>query len=124
MGDVVEFHGEAGEAQKRALFARAEIFVLGSPREGFSVATLEAMAQGCCALVVSDPARPNGVLDFVRHEREGIVVAPGVEALGEGLRRLIANEAERQAFRRAAWETAKTYRIERQAARFGRVFRK
>ena len=86
---------------------RSEIFVLSSPREGFSIATLEAMAQGCVALVVSDPARPNGALDFVRHEREGLVVAPGAEALRNGLLRLIENEAERQTFRRAAWETAR-----------------
>jgi len=116
-GDVVTFHGEVSESEKRALLAGSEIFVLSSPREGFSIATLEAMAQGCAALVVSDPARPNGALDFVRHEREGLVVAPGADALCEGLRRLIENDAERQVFRRAAWETARGYSIERQVER-------
>jgi glycosyltransferase involved in cell wall biosynthesis len=115
--NVVTFHGEVSEAEKRALLAESEIFVLSSPREGFSIATLEAIAQGCAALVVSDPARPNGALDFVRHEREGLVVAPGVEALREGLARLIENEAERQAFRHTAWKTAQGFRIERQAER-------
>lgn len=113
--DTVTFHGEVSETEKRALLAASEIFVLSSPREGFSIATLEAMAQGCVALVVSDPARPNGALDFVRHEREGLVVAPGAEALRNGLLRLIENEAERQTFRRAAGETAQGYRIDRQA---------
>jgi glycosyltransferase involved in cell wall biosynthesis len=122
--DVVTFHGEVAEPEKRALLARGEIFVLSSPREGFSIATLEAMAQGCAALVVSDPARPNGVLDFVRNEREGLVVAPGVQALGEGLRRLIEDDAERLAFRRAAWATAGGYRIERQAGRLAEFYGK
>jgi glycosyltransferase involved in cell wall biosynthesis len=116
-GDVVTFHGEVSESEKRALLAGSEIFVLSSPREGFSIATLEAMAQGCAALVVSDPARPNGALDFVRHEMEGLVVAPGADALCEGLRRLIENDTERQVFRRTAWETARGYRIDRQAER-------
>jgi glycosyltransferase involved in cell wall biosynthesis len=120
--DVVTFHGEVTEAEKRALLAGSEIFVLSSPREGFSIATLEAMAPGCAALVVSDPERPNGVLDFVRHEREGLVVAPGAQALGKGLRRLIENEGERLAFRRAAWETAGGYRIEHQAARLAEFY--
>jgi glycosyltransferase involved in cell wall biosynthesis len=119
----VTFHGEVSEARKRELLARSEIFVLASPREGFSIATLEAMAQGCAALVVSDPGRPNGALDFVRHEKEGLVVAPGVEALSQGLRRLIEDEAGRQAFRRAAWETARGYRIEEQAVRLSEVYR-
>jgi len=120
--EVVTFHGEVGEEEKRRLLAQSEIFVLSSPREGFSIATLEAMAQGCAALVVSDPARPNGVLDFVRNEREGLVVSPGQEALREGLRWLISHEAERQAFRRTAWETACGYRIERQAERLAEFF--
>jgi glycosyltransferase involved in cell wall biosynthesis len=115
--DVVTFHGELSEARKRELLARADVFVLGSPREGFSIATLEAMAQGCAALVVNDPARPNGVLDFVRDGQEGRVVAPGLEAMRAGLRRLMENEGERESLRRGAWETAQRYRIEQQARR-------
>jgi glycosyltransferase involved in cell wall biosynthesis len=121
-GDIVTFHGEVAEVEKRALLARSEIFVLSSPREGFSIATLEAMAQGCTALVVTDPARPNGALDFVRPEREGLVVAPSPEALREGLARLIGNEAERLKFRRAAWETACGYRIDIQTERLAEFY--
>jgi glycosyltransferase involved in cell wall biosynthesis len=116
-GDVVTFHSEVSEVRKRELLARADVFVLASPREGFSVATLEAMAQGCAALVVSDPNRPNGVLDFVRAGREGLCVAPGVGNLRAGLRRLIDDAAEREAFRQAAWTTAQAYRVDEQARR-------
>ena len=123
-GDLVTFHGEVSEDAKRALLASSDIFVLSSPREGFSVATLEAMAQGCAALVVSDPARPNGALDFVRPELEGLCVAPGVESMRAGLQRLIENGAEREAFRRTAWETSQSYRIERQAERLAEVYGK
>ncbi len=123
-GDLVTFHGEVSEEEKRALLAKSDGFVLSSPREGFSIATLEAMAQGCAALVVSDPARPNGALDFVRPELEGLVVAPGVESMRAGLRRLIENGAERERFRRTAWETSQSYRIERQAERLAEAYEK
>jgi glycosyltransferase involved in cell wall biosynthesis len=116
-GETMTFHGEVSEMRKRELLARADVFVLASPREGFSVATLEALGQGCAALVVSDPGRPNGVLDFVRAGREGVCVAPGVEHLREGLLRLIENAAEREAFRQAAWATAQQYRVDEQARR-------
>jgi glycosyltransferase involved in cell wall biosynthesis len=116
--EAVTFHGDVSEARKRELLAGADVFVLGSPREGFSIATLEAMAQGCAALVVNDPARPNGVLDFVRNGREGLVVAPGIEPLRAGLRHLLENHRERDVLRRGAWETAQRYRIEAQARRW------
>jgi glycosyltransferase involved in cell wall biosynthesis len=120
--DYVTFHGELSEEDKRALLARSEVFVLSSPREGFSIATLEAMAQGCAALVVSDPDRPNGALDFVRSGREGLSVAPGLGTMREALRQLIENHEQRRAFRGAAWQTAQTYRIDRQAERLLAVY--
>jgi glycosyltransferase involved in cell wall biosynthesis len=114
---IVTFHGEVSEAQKRERLAAADVFVLGSPREGFSIATLEAMAQGCAALVVNDPARPNGVLDFVRNGEGGLIVAPGVDPLREGFRHLLENPHEREQLRQGAWEMAQRYQIESQAAR-------
>ena len=108
------FHGEVSEGEKRRLLAESEIFILSSPREGFSIATLEAMAEGCAALVVSDPAQPNGALDFVHREEQGLCVAPGIGAMKEGLRRLLQDAELRLRLRRGAWAMAETYRIEAQ----------
>jgi glycosyltransferase involved in cell wall biosynthesis len=121
--EVASFHGEVSEQRKQELLAVADAFILGSPREGFSIATLEAMAQGCAVLVVNDPARPNGALDFVRDGQEGVVVAPGLDSLREGLRRLIENSSEREASRRTAWQTAQSYKIGEQAIRLAQVYR-
>jgi glycosyltransferase involved in cell wall biosynthesis len=121
--DYISFHGELSEEAKRRRLAAAEVFVLSSPREGFSIATLEAMAQGCAALVVSDPARANGALDFVRPRCEGLCVPPGSGELREALRELIENHEERHAFRLAAWRTARTYGIDRQAERLLEAYR-
>jgi len=122
-GDYVTFHGELSEKGKRAILARSEVFVLSSPREGFSIATLEAMAQGCAALVVSDPDRPNGALDFVRSRQEGLCIAPGPGPMREALREFIENHEQRRDFRITAWRTAQTYRIDRQAERLLAVYR-
>jgi glycosyltransferase involved in cell wall biosynthesis len=121
-GDAVTFHGGVTEEQKRALLAASDIFVLSSPREGFSIATLEAMARGCAAVVVNDSAHPNGALDFVRDEQEGLVIAPGAAAMREVLRRLIHEPALRLRLRRAAWETAQEYRIETQARKLAGLY--
>jgi glycosyltransferase involved in cell wall biosynthesis len=117
----VTLHGEVSEEKKRVLLSQAEVFVLSSPREGFSIATLEAMAQGCCALVVSDPERPNGALDFVRDGSEGRVAQSG-ERMGDKtlqavLRLIQEDHASRLALRQAAWKKAQDYKIETQAGK-------
>jgi glycosyltransferase involved in cell wall biosynthesis len=117
------FHGELSEAAKRDLLARSEIFVLSSPREGFSIATLEAMAQGCAAVVVSDPRRPNGALDFVRDGAGGLCVEPGGEAMRAALRKLAGDPALRLALRRGAWTAAHRYQVEAQTRRLVDVYR-
>ncbi|HEY0257803.1 MAG TPA: glycosyltransferase family 4 protein, partial [Candidatus Methylacidiphilales bacterium] len=114
---VVTFYGEDSEETKRRLFARSEIFILSSPREGFSIATLEAMAQGCAAVVVNDPQKPNGVLDFVRDREQGLVVAPGLPSMMEALRSLLRDPELRLVLRRKAWQAAQGYTIEMQARR-------
>ena len=123
LGKSVFFHGEVDESAKRNLLARAEVFVLSSLREGFSIATLEAMAQGCAAIVLNNPKKPNGALDFVHDQREGLVVPPGVARLADALATLCNDATLRLALRRAAWQTARAYRIETQAAKLMAFYR-
>jgi glycosyltransferase involved in cell wall biosynthesis len=111
---VVAFHGEVSEVRKRELFRRSEIFVLGSHREGFSIATLEAMAQGCTALIANDPSHPSGALDFVLENKTGLVVTPEENPFAAALRRLIENPELTLRLRQAAWRQAHEYRLEAQ----------
>jgi glycosyltransferase involved in cell wall biosynthesis len=123
MMEVVAFHGEVSEERKQVLLSRAEIFILSSPREGFSIATLEAMAQGCAAVVISDPEQPNGALDFVRDGIEGIVVPlPGL-CFFEALEGLQQDAAHRLTLRQAAWKKAQEYKIESQGVKLLNVYR-
>ena len=115
--DMIFFRGEISEEAKRELLARSEIFILSSPREGFSIATLEAMAQGCAAVVVADPQQANGALDFVRDVVEGLHVLPGVEGMAAALRKLSDEPGLRCELRKAARATAENYRIENQTRR-------
>lgn len=122
--DMVTFQGEVSEEAKRALLARSEIFVLSSPREGFSIATLEAMAQGCAAVVVSDPQKPNGVLDFVHDGEQGLCVSPGLPSLTEALQKLLRDFRLRLMLRRGAWQAAQAYKIETQVRRLVDFYQK
>jgi glycosyltransferase involved in cell wall biosynthesis len=121
-GTRFTFHGEVSEEEKLRLLDGSEVFLLSSPREGFSIATLEAMARGCAAVVISDPLRPNGALDFVHDGEQGLCVAPGVEPMREALRRLLNDDELRMRLRRAAWATAQRYRIEGRAAALLRFY--
>jgi len=81
------------------------------------------MAQGCAAVVVNDPENPNGALDFVHDQREGLVVPPGVAQLAGALATLRDDATLRLALRRAAWQAAQAYRIETQAAKLVAFYR-
>lgn len=70
-----------------ALYSRADIFSLPSTGEGFGLVFLEAMAFGKAIV----GANAGGVPDVVQHEREGLLVAPTVEAVSSALRRLLSD---------------------------------
>ena len=121
-GEMILFHGEVSETLKREILARSEVFILSSPREGFSIATLEAMAQGCAAVVVADPRQANGALDFVRDEIEGLHALPASEGLIPPLRKLIDDPELRLKLRKGARLGAESYRLEEQARRLGAAY--
>jgi glycosyltransferase involved in cell wall biosynthesis len=116
------FHGQVSEEAKRSLLAQSEIFVLSSPREGFSIATLEAMAQGCGAVIVSDPRQPNGALDFVQDGKQGLCIKPGWVPMKQTLRTLLRNPELRLRLRKEAWKMSVRYRVETQARKLAEFY--
>lgn len=90
LGVDAHFLGVVRHAELPARFAAASAFALPSLREGHPKALLEAMS---CALpvVVSDC---EGNRALVRHEENGLLVAPGDAAgLARGLDRVLADRA-------------------------------
>lgn len=74
LGERVRFLGWVPEERKRLLLAAADLFVMPSPTELQSIATLEAMAHGC-AVAAADYAT-SAVPSVVREADGGIVYPP------------------------------------------------
>ena len=72
----------------RDLYARADLFVLPTVADCFSLASLEAMATGLPVVTT----RVGGIPEIVDHERSGFLIDPGDEtALVRALRELVGS---------------------------------
>ncbi|MBR5255231.1 MAG: glycosyltransferase family 4 protein [Bacteroidales bacterium] len=96
--DIVSYHGPAYDAEKAALFARADIFVFPSYLEAFGLVAAEAMSAGLPVVATTVGSVP----DMVAEGENGFLVAPGdVSALSERVERLLSNPELRQSMGRA-----------------------
>lgn len=103
--DRIECTGWLESQRKRAVLARATIFVLPSYVEGMPMALLEAMSWGLPVIATS----VGGVPEVITHEANGLLVAPGdVAALADAISRLMGDSALRERLGSAARETIAT----------------
>jgi glycosyltransferase involved in cell wall biosynthesis len=84
----VVFAGPVYGAEKSALLADADIFVLPSRYENFANAVAEAIGCGVPAIITEYC----GIRSLVR-DRAGLVISPGVESLAEAIRKLVEDKA-------------------------------
>jgi glycosyltransferase involved in cell wall biosynthesis len=119
LGERVHFRGFVPEAEKFQLLANADIFALPSLHEAFGLVYLEAMH---CGLPVV-AARPGGQEDFLEEGVTGFLMPP--DDLG-GLRRALASlagdRAQRERMGAAGRERAKSFTVDRAAARYEALF--
>ena len=101
-----------------SILAAADLFVLSTRSEVFSIATLEAMAAGLPVVVSDVPAFDEMFTDG----REGLKVPPGdAAALAAAIARLLDDPALRERMSSAARNRAKRFSTERMAEGFERV---
>jgi len=118
-GNVV-LHGWLGSAEVIDLLRKSDVFTLVSAYEGFCIALVEAMANGCCP-VVTDIRSGNKQL--VTDGENGFVVPVGdVEAFVEKIVYLAETPEKLLEFRQKAWRTGKQYSVERMVEAYEKCF--
>lgn len=86
--DRVSFPGLVSGTRKAVLLQRADLFVLPSDAEGFSIAILEAMAHRTAVLI-----SPGCHFDQVREVDAGVIADATTEAVQDALERLLPDPA-------------------------------
>lgn len=100
----VQFLGHIPHEALPPYYAAADVTIIPTSHfEGTSLSALESMASGTPTIVTN----VGGLLDLIRHEEDGLVIAPDGRALGEAIVRLLrdapfARHLGRQAADRAA----------------------
>mgnify|MGYP000616119900 CR=1 FL=1 len=106
MQSHVEITGFVSEADLRALYALADVFVLPSREEGFGMTVVEAMAAGTPIVATRVGSVPN----VVEPGQHGFVVAPGnIAELADGIERLLENTEARNHMGDRARQRAEAY---------------
>ena len=114
----VRFYGRVSESKKVSLLRRAHVIVVASIREGWGLVVIEANAYGVPA-VGYDVA---GLRDAVRNGQTGLLAKSGdVQALAEGLVRVLRNPQLWQLLAKNSIEFSKNLSWDRTAKEFMRV---
>jgi len=103
IGNWIRFMGLVSERELEALYASAAVYVYPSPEEDFGMGIVEAMGRGT-PVVAWDQAGPTGIItDGVDGRR---IAIDQVDAFGDAVLALLADDAMRERIGRAAWRTA------------------
>lgn len=118
-GKVI-LHGWVDENEVLAILRRSDVFLLTSNYEGFCIALIEAMGNGCCP-VVTDIRSGNKQL--VKDGENGFVVPVGdIDAFVDRISLLASGRETLLRMRQAAWETGKQYGVDRMVENYVACF--
>ncbi|MGJ9423781.1 glycosyltransferase family 4 protein [Aeromicrobium sp. CF3.5] len=108
--DTIEVRGWLAPAERDALMAQAEVFVLPSYDEGLPMALLESMAHGLAPIVTP----VGGIPHVISHDVEGLLVDPGdISGLAAALTSLVEDDDRRGRLRAAARQRAEDFEVSR-----------
>lgn len=119
LGDSIVLPGRAGNIID--WYRRADLYVLSSRFEGFSLTLAEAMANGCPAISYDCDVGPR---DIIRDGVDGRLVSPpgDVAALADELLSLMTDEPQRLQFAKAASDVAVRFAPDRIANQWRELF--
>lgn len=86
--DRVEFLGRVDNSQLIDLYAKAFAVYYAPHNEDYGYVTLEAMASAKPVITATDSG---GTLEFIRHNQNGVVVAPTIDGLVDGVNQLVSD---------------------------------
>jgi glycosyltransferase involved in cell wall biosynthesis len=113
-----ELHGRTNDVEQE--YCQSSVFVLSSRFEGFGMVITEAMA---CGLPVVSFDCPWGPRSIIKHGVSGLLVENGnVEALAEGLSRMMSDDALRSDCSAAGLKAVQRYRMESVAETWKQLF--
>jgi glycosyltransferase involved in cell wall biosynthesis len=116
----VNFTGWISGKKVLDLFRESEIFLLTSAYEGFCIALLEAMANGCCPVVTSIKS---GNDELIEDGKQGFIVpVGGVNDFIGKIKYLDNNRDELLQLRQSAWQTAAKYSIDEMVKNYESCF--
>lgn len=118
MRERIALLGFADRPTSIALFWGCEFFVLSSRIEPFGIVVVEAMAARQAVLAT----KSGGVIDLIQDGINGLLVEPTVEALANGMRRMLAHSDETRAMGERAPQTIQQHTWAAVTDEFLRVF--
>ena len=132
--DTVDFLGFRTDVEE--LYKQSEIFVLSSRYEGFGLVLIEAISQGCACVACDYKGRQREIFEELKDGRieelksgsyeeckNGILCPPDdVEALAEGIKRMMEDEEYRKEVQRNSVERSKAYSVDRIVQRWENLF--
>ena len=106
--DRIEFLGYRTDMQN--LYQKAAIYVLSSRSEGLPMVLIEAMSQGCACVATDFKGRTK---EIITNDDEGILCNPeDVEALAQGMEKLINDDDYRLKLQRNAKNRSEYYSLD------------
>ena len=119
VSECVQFPGFVGDAQLPGLLQTAMLFVMPSPNELQSIATLEAMASGLPVVAADAVALP----ELIEDGRNGFLFPPGeARALADGIERVLADPSRAAGMGQASRMIAEGHSLERTLGAFEALY--
>lgn len=119
LADSVTFTGRVSDDEIVALHKVGKVYVMPSPAELQSIATLEAMASGKPIVAVDAGA----LSELCQMGRNGYLCQKdNVEEIADGIRRIISDDAKHAAFSEESLAIARTHDIKTTYARFEEIY--